>query len=477
MERENPQRVYRLTHSGPSSAQLENPIYTVTQLAGKIRACLEGQFAAVRVAGELTGISVASSGHVYFSLKDAGATLSAVMFRNAAARVDGSWLKEGMEVECAGRLTLYEPRGRMQLIVEVLLPRGAGALGLQFLALKAKLQAEGLFDPARKRPLPAWPKTIGIVTSPSGAAVQDILKILGLRMPSIPVVIYPVRVQGEGSAAEIAQGVTLLGDGQHCDVLIVGRGGGSAEDLSAFNEEVVVRAVVGSRVPVVSAVGHEVDLVLCDLAADARAPTPTAAAEMVVPDRRVCRKIIQQRAEVLSRVMMLGLARAREQFARVTRRMRDPRLVLSAHRLHLDDSTRSMQSEIQRRMQRSRNRLNELRVRLAARDPKVRLKGVGSRLAQARLRLMQVMQKLLLERRTALGGHSRALSSLNPFAVLGRGYGIIAREDGVIVRSATQVELDQTLRIRLFAGALESRVTKVEGTPGGQGKGLGQEDL
>jgi exodeoxyribonuclease VII large subunit len=396
-------------------ASSEQRIYTVSELAREVRAHLEDSFGLVRVVGEISSLSVAASGHAYFSLKDPDASLPAVMFRGAIARIGGEVPAEGTEVECLGRMTLYEPRGRTQLVVEWMVPRGAGALGLKFLELKDRLSAQGLFDPERKRPLPLLPESIGIVTSPTGAAVRDILRVLARRFPSVPVLICPVRVQGEGAAEEIAAAIRRMGDGRHCDVLIAGRGGGSLEDLWAFNQEIVVRAVVASRVPVISAVGHEVDLVLSDLAADVRAPTPTAAAELVVPDRGELLEHVGELAKDLLRIIKLEISTARHRLLDTAGRIGDPRRVLDAYRLRLDDAQRTAVNRISLEVER---------------------------------------------RRTRLQGRLGALSSLNPLAVLERGYGVVSRSDGQTVTRSTQVATGDPIHIRLHQGSLDATVTK-----------------
>jgi exodeoxyribonuclease VII large subunit len=396
-------------------ASSDQRVYTVSELAREVRSHLEEEFGMVRVIGEISSLSVAASGHAYFSLKDPDASLPAVMFRGAITRIGGQVPQEGTEVECLGRMTLYEPRGRTQLVVEFMVPRGAGALGLKFLQLKEKLSAEGLFAPERKRPLPLLPESIGIVTSPTGAAVRDILKVLSRRFPSIPVLVCPVRVQGEGSAEEIAEAIERMGDGKHCDVLIAGRGGGSLEDLWAFNEEVVVRAVVASKVPVISAVGHEVDLVLSDLAADVRAPTPTAAAELVVPDRGELLDHVGELSKDLHRIMKLELSTARHRLLDTASRIRDPRRVLDAYRLRLDDAQRTAINRITLEVER---------------------------------------------RRTRLQGQLGSLSSLNPLAVLERGYSVVSKADGKTVTKSTQVSSGDPINIRLHQGHLDATVTK-----------------
>jgi exodeoxyribonuclease VII large subunit len=440
-------------------APSQERVYSVSELTGRVRALLEGKFAYVRVAGEVSGLSVASSGHVYFSLKDEQASLSAVLFRSAAARLH-EIPEEGDQIECLGRLTMYEPRGRTQLIVEHLVGRGEGALGLMFQKLKAKLAKEGLFDPARKRALPFIPNCIGVVTSPSGAAIRDILKVLDRRFPAAAVLLYPVRVQGAGAAEEIARAIDRLGDGQDCDVLIVGRGGGSAEDLWAFNEEIVVRAIVASKVPVISAVGHEVDIVLSDLAADLRAPTPSAAAEIVVPDQAMLREQLGERIEGLETIIDLHLTRARRQMAELIGRIGDPRLVLAAHRLRLDESMQTGTSALNRRLQISRRSLTDLRISLASFDPRLLMQIARNRLESASQRLDREMSAGLRARRSLLKARRASLVELDPQSVLARGYSIVSRADGTILRDSSRVAPDDDIHVQLQSGQLDATVKK-----------------
>lgn len=259
-------------------------IFTVSELTKSVRGLLEGHFSEVWVSGEISNFRSPGSGHYYFTLKDETAQLSCVMFRGLNAKLPFK-LEDGLEVICRGRLTVYESRGQYQIVVDYCEPKGLGALQLAFEQLKKKLQAEGLFDPAHKKKLPFLPHKIGVVTSPTGAAIRDILNILGRRWPGVNILIVPVRVQGEGSAEEVAKAIGWLNVREDIDVMIVGRGGGSLEDLWAFNEEIVARAIFASRIPVISAVGHEIDFTIADFVADVRAPTPSAAAELAVPNR------------------------------------------------------------------------------------------------------------------------------------------------------------------------------------------------
>ncbi|HUU02729.1 MAG TPA: exodeoxyribonuclease VII large subunit [Myxococcota bacterium] len=439
----------------------EDKTYTVSELTGDVRALLEDRFGLVRVVGELSGLSRASSGHFYFSLKDERASIQAVMFRSAAARLP-DLPEDGDEVECLGRLTMYEPRGRTQLIVERLVPRGAGELGLRFLRLKKKLAAEGLFDPECKRPLPYIPGCIGVVTSPTGAAIRDILNVLGRRFPSVPVLIYPVRVQGDQAAAEIAAGIERLEEGGECDVIIIGRGGGSAEDLWAFNEEIVVRAVAASKVPIVSAVGHEVDIVLSDLAADLRAPTPSAAAELVVPDRDELQDRLTERVATFSNMISLRLAEAHRRLAETAGRVRDPRLVLAAYRLRLDESLRAANSVVDARLDHARRELTNLRLVLAGRDPRPSFKLARQTLDSGRARFERSALGDLLDRRMRIERGRDALRRLDPLSVLARGYSVVTTEDGKVLQEISSVKPGDEIHVRLQRGELDAGVHRVQ---------------
>jgi exodeoxyribonuclease VII large subunit len=439
----------------------EASVLTVSELAAQARALLEERFPFVRVTGEISGATLAASGHAYFDLTDGQAVFPAVMFRSAVTRVGGLLPPDGTAVECLGRVTLYVPRGRAQLVVEWLAPKGAGALSIQLLQRKAKLEAEGLFAAERKRALPPYPRGIAVITSPTGAAIHDILAVLAGRFPSIPVLIGGVRVQGAGAGDEIAVAIRRLGDGRHGDVLILARGGGSAEDLSAFNEEAVVRAVAASRVPVISAVGHEVDVVLCDLAADVRAPTPTAAAEAVVPDREEVRRQVRALHTRCARMLQLTLERTRLRWLQVRRRMRDPRLVLAPLRIRLDEQRAAGVAAVQRRLAASRSRLAALRLRLAASDARARLARDRAQAQALSARLTRATRGMLRQKRQHLVHRRAELESLGPQRVLSRGYALVTGPDGRLVRAATQVHAGEAIGVRLAEGGLEASVTRV----------------
>ena len=393
------------------------PVLSVSQLLRSVREVLERRFPLAWIGGEISNFRPASSGHWYFTLKDETAQVDCVMFRGRAAALD--WEPaEGMRVEARALVTLYEPRGRFQLNVESMRRAGLGPLYERFLKLKAKLEAEGLFDLQAKRPIPEHPRQIGILTSMQAAALRDVLTTLRRRNPSIPVIVYPVPVQGEGAAAKIAQMLATASARAECDVLLLVRGGGSIEDLWQFNEEVVARAIRASKIPVVVGVGHETDVTIADFAADWRAPTPTAAAEMVSPARD----------ELLARVGELAQRATREALRRIEYAMQTV-------------------DALARRLVHPRERLRtsrQLLVQLAA------------RLASATARRFDHFEAQL-ERFKA------SLTSLNPGAVLERGYSLTRNAHGEVVRDAVQVAVGERLTTTLAKGWLESEIRKKGG--------------
>jgi exodeoxyribonuclease VII large subunit len=392
-------------------------VLSVTELTQQIKRDLETSFHGIWVAGEISNLSRPNSGHVYLTLKDEKTQLSGVIWRSAAARLRFD-LKDGLAVVVHGDITVYPPRGAYQIIVRRVMPRGMGALQLAFLQMKDKLEKEGLFAPEHKKPLPFIPRRIGIVTSPSGAAIRDILKQINRRFPGAQVLLYPALVQGKQAAEEIAGGIHALNEYGGVDVMIVGRGGGSIEDLWAFNEEVVARAIFSSQVPVISAVGHEVDVTISDLVADARALTPTAAGEMAVPDRAELTRYLDLLQEHLrqSLVNKVDVARARLQSLAQATVLRRPL-----------EAVRTLQQGLDERFE-------DLR------------RTSGQWLA------------ILRERMAAIAGR---LESLSPLKVLARGYSITIRPDGTVVRKATQVSAGDTLKTRLSEGAFTSTVESI----------------
>jgi len=392
------------------------PVFTVSQLTAQVKDLLESSFPGVWVSGELSGFSRPSSGHCYFTLKDDGAQIRGVIWRSAASRLKFD-LHDGMEVICYGALDLYAPRGSYQIVVTKLEPKGIGALELALRRLKEKLTAEGLFDKARKRPLPKFPRRIAFVTSPTGAAVRDFLEVLKRRWAGADVLIVPARVQGAGAAAEIARGIEWVNRfTTDVDVVVVGRGGGSLEDLWCFNEEAVVRAVAASRIPTVSAVGHEIDVTLCDLAADVRALTPSEAAELVLPLRDAV-------------TALLGSHRQR------------------------------MTAALQARAVAARQRLTQLAERRCFRRPQELLHDRAQRLDELWARGGRSFRHRLAMDRSRLEAWAGKLESLSPLQVLSRGYSVTQRaEDGTLVTDAATLKPGDRLRTRLAQGETISRV-------------------
>jgi exodeoxyribonuclease VII large subunit len=439
--------------------EFTSTVIGVTELNRRARALVEGGMPLLWVAGEVSNFTVASSGHCYFSLKDAQAQVRCVFFRHKASLID--WKPDnGMQVEVRALPTLYEARGEFQLTVETMRRSGLGALFEAFERLKKKLEQEGLFEAARKRPIPPFPSAIGIVTSPKAAALRDVLTTLARRMPAIRIVIYPVPVQGEGAGEKIAQAVRTASARAEVDVLIVCRGGGSMEDLWAFNDERVARAIVESALPVVSGVGHETDFTIADFVADPRAPTPTAAAEMVSPNRlemaqrlRVLRARLHRNAGRLLEARMQQLDHLGKRLVHPGDRIRDQ----SRHLLHLATRLRSAMS---RATDSGGWRLADCLNRLRSARPDVEALAAVQR--DLRLRLGLGHRRLLERQQSRLEGLRASLAHLNPQSVLERGYSIVSGEDGAIVRSAAEVRVGERLRLGFARGAAAARVEQIE---------------
>jgi exodeoxyribonuclease VII large subunit len=352
----------------PLFAAAERSFLSVSELNDIVKETLESQLDAVWVVGEISNLRVPPSGHCYFTLKDERSQIAAVMFRRQGAAMRFT-PENGMEVLCFGRVSLYSVRGDLQLYVENMEPRGQGALYLAFEQLKKKLAAEGLFAEARKRQLPFLPRSIGIVTSDKGAALYDMLRVIGDRFSSLRIVIRPVRVQGDGAAREIAAGIEDLNRFGAVDVIIAGRGGGSLEDLWAFNEEIVARAIYSSAAPVISAVGHEIDFSIADFVADRRAPTPTAAAEMVVPNKADLQESVASLRAALLRAMEWRIESARDEWRALVQRLSDPGRKLREHQQRLDDLSVDLLRRFNERLRRRRDQLGRLTGRLEALSP------------------------------------------------------------------------------------------------------------
>jgi len=412
-------------------------VLTVSELTRRLQEVLEDRFPAVWVEGEISNFRLYGSGHAYFTLKDADAQVRAVLFRNRGRRIKFE-PADGLHVMAFGSIEVYPQRGEYQMVIELLEPKGLGALQLAFEQLKTRLQAEGLFEQARKRELPRFPRKIGIVTSPSGAAIRDMLRVIGRRFGELHIVIAPCRVQGEGAAEEIAQGLRDLNALGGVDVIIVGRGGGSLEDLWAFNEEIVARAIAGSKVPVVSAIGHEVDFTIADFVADLRAPTPSAAAELVVREKQAV-------------VDSLGQLRARlERFA--ARPLRDLER-------RVDELTARLRREIRGELGRANHRVVLVTRALRASDPVARVANDRHRLENLQSRLITSLTRRCDHARYGLRTAVGRLDSLSPLAVLGRGYSLTRTPTGEVVHSPAQVQVGDGIRVLLHRGSLDARVT------------------
>lgn len=407
--------------SGKVPPERPTPL-SITALTRQIKSHLEGRFRDLWVIGEISNFKRYGSGHCYFTLKDAGAQLSCVIWRGNAEQLRFQ-PADGQQVVAWGRVSVYEPRGQYQFAAEFLEPAGLGALAAAFEALKKKLEAEGLFATERKRPIPAFPRSVAIVTSPTGAAIRDLLKVILQRWPRIEILLAPVRVQGEGAAREIAGAIELVNRHGHADVMIVGRGGGSLEDLWAFNEEVVARAIVASRIPVISAVGHEIDYTISDFAADLRAATPSHAGELVVPE----------------------LASVEEELAR---------------------AAESLPAALLRRVAQEREHLRTLASSWALRSPLERVTQFRQRLDEVQERLQPLGQEFVTIRRERLGMYAAQLDGLSPLRVLERGYSVTTLAGGEVLRKAAQVKPGDRIVTRVAKGRLCSRVDEVDDADG-----------
>jgi len=441
----------------------ERRVFTVSELTARLKAALEEAFPAVWVEGEISNLRTPGSGHAYFTLKDEGAQLSAVLFRGRGRRVRFD-LEDGMQVLAFGGLDVYAARGQYQLVVEMMEPKGLGALQLAFEQLKRKLGAEGLFDEGRKRPLPAFPRVIGVVTSPTGAAIRDILNIIGRRFGDLRILIAPVRVQGDEAPGEIVKALENLQTVPDLDVVIVGRGGGSIEDLWAFNDEVVARAIAACRVPVISAVGHETDFTIADFVADQRAPTPSAAAELVVREKLVVIETLADLYARLKQAVTAEVAAYRERVLFLSRRrvLTDPARALRDLHRRLDELQGRLRLGLRSSQRQVRHRVALATGALRSRSPLARIASGAALLAQLRGRLAASAAHALKASRSRFAETVGRLESLSPLGVLARGYSLTRLPSGAVVRSAGQVAVGDPLEILLYQGALGARVTDVK---------------
>ena len=439
----------------------EKTILTVSRLTALLRGVLEENFEQVWVQGEVSNLSMPASGHLYFTLKDTGAQLRCVMFKGSARNLKFR-ATDGMGLIARGRISVYDQRGEYQLICEYLEPAGVGALQLAFMQLKDRLAKEGLFDESHKRPMPAFPRRIGVITSATGAAIHDILNVLKRRFASLEILLYPVRVQGEGSAAEIARAIDDMNRLHLADVLIVGRGGGSLEDLWAFNEEVVARAVYRSKLPVISAVGHETDWTICDFAADLRAPTPSAAAEMVIASSIELHGQIDVLSRRLRTVMETRLAALAARIDALRRSLHDPSTMLGHLSQRVDDLGERLELALASSVSRSRVQFDTLHSELMHNNPARTVQSLRQRIS-----LLSVhAEHLILERldgfKQAFGNCTARLEVLSPLRTLSRGYAIAATLGGTVLTDADQLAEGDRVRLSLSRGRAVCRVEELE---------------
>ena len=442
---------------------LDREVLTVSQLNGRARVLLEDVFSNIWVEGEISNLAKPASGHVYFTLKDSQAQVRCALFRQNAARVRQA-LRDGLAVKVRGKVSLFEGRGDYQLILDSVEPAGDGALRLAFEALKTKLSDEGLFAAENKVALPAHPQRIGIVSSPTGAVIRDIISVFRRRAPQIQLTLIPTAVQGREATGQIVRALQVA-DSQGFDALILARGGGSLEDLWCFNEEPVARAIAACRTPIISAVGHETDVSISDFVADVRAPTPSAAAELLAPDANE----LVQRLHSLHRRLILRMQgrieRERLRLEGISRRLRHPGERLRQQAQRLDDLDMRLRRAFERNLQQRNERLARLDMRLAAQHPGRALALLRQRLDGLSERLPRAMRDTLKDRRQRLQVQAQTLNAFSPLATLGRGYSILLDERGKAIRSAAQTQPGQRLKARLGEGELEVRVEDNHLTP------------
>ncbi len=434
--------------------------FSVSEFTEELRTLLAGEFTDVWIAGEISGTRLPASGHYYFTLKDHNAQLRAVCYKMTARYLKFK-PQDGVAVIARGRIDVYDARGEYQLVVEALEPQGLGALQLAFEQLKKRLALEGLFDASRKRPLPALPERIGIVTSPTGAVIRDMVEILSRRFPGRHIRLYPAQVQGDGAAEQIITGLEYFSSSQWAEVVIVARGGGSLEDLWTFNLETVARAIAACPVPVISAVGHETDFTIADFVADLRAPTPSAAAELVVPTMAGLLDRLGGCDSKLRQATRLTLALLARRLHRVTIDQSRVQRAIGRRMQRIDELEYRMRDALRAAVDRRKRALDGLATRLARRDVRLRLSQAASRIETARVAVLQRVRLRLSQARGTLGPLRAHLDQLSPLKILERGYSIVER-DGHIVKAPADAPVGSNLRVRLARGEIAARVTKPE---------------
>jgi exodeoxyribonuclease VII large subunit len=437
----------------------ERHVWKVSELTERIRDLIETAFPDVWVEGEVSNFRAAQSGHLYFTLKDARSQIRCVCFRD---QVRGLKFRpeDGLHVTVRGSLGVYEPRGEYQIYVSHIEPVGLGALQLAFEQLKKRLEEEGLFDEKRKKPLPVLPRRIGVITSPTGAAIRDILRVLKRRFPNVHVLLYPVKVQGEGAAPEIVEALRYFTRAKAADVLILARGGGSLEDLWAFNEEIVARAIAASAIPIIAGVGHETDFTIADLVADLRAPTPSAAAEIVVRSRQEFeRHIAEYERHLVERIrFLLSEWRHEVRDLQTHRGFRQLEVLLRRRRQQLDELSSSLAVGLRLRLATTLQRLTRASTRLASFDLRLWMSRWRGVLDQRRMELRVAVDRFLIAKRRAWQISTLQLEERSPLALLERGYAIAYDSSGKVLRSPDQVALGEDIRVRLARGSLDATV-------------------
>ena len=441
--------------TGTSNYPTTRRVFQVSELNRAVRELLEGHFLLIWLEGEISNLARPASGHLYFSLKDQQAQVRCALFRNRARQLSTP-LSNGQHILVRARISLYEPRGEYQLIIEQLEDAGEGALRRAFEALRLRLEQEGLFAAERKRPLPRWPTRVGVITSASGAAVHDVLSVLKRRFPALPVLLYPVQVQGDGAATSVVQALTTAGQRQDCDVLLLVRGGGSLEDLQAFNEEAVARAIVQCPIPVVSGIGHESDVTIADFVADVRAATPSAAAELISPNQAEWLARFSQLEQRLSNVINRSLSQRQRQLGSLQQRLerQHPGRRLQQQAQRLDDLEQRLRRAMAARLRTLKTHQAGLQIRLLSQAPQQRITYIRQRWQGLEQRLQQAMGRLIETKRLALSNQARALHSVSPLQTLQRGYAIVRKPDGTLIRQAEQVQAGDPIEALLGAGKL-----------------------
>jgi exodeoxyribonuclease VII large subunit len=439
--------------------QATRRIWPVRELVGQVRELVEQKYGDVWVEGEISNFRPAPSGHLYFTLKDADAQLPVVLFRRQATLLRFR-PEDGLHVLVRGRVSVYEQRGQMQLVAETMEPVGAGSLQLAFEQLKERLKTEGLFDADRKRPLPAFPRTVGIVTSPTGSVIRDFLNIVGRRHSGLSVLVFPVSVQGDQAPGEVEAAIAALNTSGLVDVIVLARGGGSLEDLAAFNSERVARAIAASQLPVVSAIGHETDFTIADFVADLRAPTPSAAAELITEAQHKIVEHLANQARRLERAASFQFLQARQRLTRLPVSRAEARISMLLHRLaqRLDDLSFRQEEALNTQLREKQRHVAELGAAVLHHNPRHALAHAREHLVAYCTRIDRSLDRTLQRARVRLGALDAQLHSLSPLAVLDRGYALVLSADGALIRSTAQVSADDQLTTRLADGTFLSRV-------------------